>query len=82
MLLHLAGAAAVWSAGGAAEGQAPLADDYVCEAPAYKVHMVSKSPLVLYITDFVTAQERAHLREATYGSHLSLCLVDSGPSRG
>ncbi len=48
------------------QAQAPLTDDFVCEHPPYKVHIVSKSPLVIYIADFVTPTERAHLRQATY----------------
>ncbi|KAG7284657.1 hypothetical protein NEMBOFW57_009265 [Staphylotrichum longicolle] len=42
--------------------QAPLtSNDYVCEHPPYKVHLVSHSPLIIYIQDFVTPSERAHL---------------------
>ncbi|KAK0625073.1 hypothetical protein B0T17DRAFT_531841, partial [Bombardia bombarda] len=33
--------------------------------PPYKVLMVSKSPLVIYITDFITPSERAHLQNIT-----------------
>jgi len=47
-------------------GQAPLKDDFVCQHPPYRVHMVSKSPLVIYITDFLTPDERVHLQAATY----------------
>lgn len=46
--------------------QAPLAgDDDVCEDPPYRVHMVSQSPLVMYITDFLTERERSHLLAIT-----------------
>ncbi|KAK1833960.1 hypothetical protein QBC39DRAFT_301809 [Podospora conica] len=47
--------------------QTPLTnlDDYVCTHPPYKVTMVSKSPLVIYITDFLTPSERAHLLHVT-----------------
>lgn len=47
------------------ESQAPLAGDYVCEDPPYRVHMVSQSPLVMYITDFLTERERSHLLAIT-----------------
>ncbi|KAK0737863.1 hypothetical protein B0T18DRAFT_420751 [Schizothecium vesticola] len=47
--------------------QAPLTnlDDYTCTHPPYKVTLVSKSPLVIYITDFLTPAERAHLLHIT-----------------
>ncbi|KAK3988804.1 hypothetical protein QBC44DRAFT_328599 [Cladorrhinum sp. PSN332] len=34
---------------------------YECQHPPYKVLMVSKSPLVIYIKDFITPPERDHL---------------------
>lgn len=44
------------------QDQKPMSE-YVCTHPSYKVHMVSKSPLVVYIADFITAAERSHLLE-------------------
>ena len=42
--------------------QKPLAsDDYECVHPPYKVHIFSRSPLVIYISDFLTPSERAHM---------------------
>lgn len=69
-MLSLVGGATVALLCGLANGaqddaQVPLTSDYVCEHPPYKVHMVSSSPLVVYITDFLTDHERAYLREAT-----------------
>jgi prolyl 4-hydroxylase len=57
---------------GVTDGQAqvPVEGGFVCEHPPYKIHMVSKSPLVIYVTDFLTDSERAHLREATSVSPL------------
>ncbi len=74
-LLRLLGAIAVLSspAQSASNGQAqaPLTSgDFVCEHPSYGVHVVSKSPLIIYLTDFITPSERAHLREATYANLL------------
>ncbi|KAI8272397.1 hypothetical protein K4K60_012859 [Colletotrichum sp. SAR11_57] len=37
--------------------------NYQCTHPPYKMHIVSKSPLVIYIPDFVTPAERKHLLE-------------------
>lgn len=47
--------------------QTPLSTtgDYVCQHPPYKVTMVSKSPLVIYIKDFISPEERAHLQLIT-----------------
>ena len=51
----------------AGQPQIPLAgDDYVCQHPPYKVQLISKSPLVIYVNDFITPEERKHLKEATY----------------
>jgi prolyl 4-hydroxylase len=48
--------------------QKPLLDDdtYTCTHPPYKIHIFSTSPLVIYISNFVTAFERAHLLSITY----------------
>lgn len=37
----------------------------VCEDPQYRIHLLSKAPLVIYISDFVTADEREHVQELT-----------------
>ncbi|SPQ24193.1 143341b5-df93-45c2-9236-803b6fdd5118 [Thermothielavioides terrestris] len=47
---------------GLGEQQAPLvSSDYRCEHPPYTAHLVSHSPLVIYIKNFITPAERAHL---------------------
>jgi hypothetical protein len=52
--------------------QAPLQDEsYTCTHPPYKVHVFSKSPLVIYITNFITPEERAHLLGITYVFQIS-----------
>lgn len=54
--------AGLLAAGLAQDEQKPLAGDtYECVHPPYKVHIFSRSPLVIYITDFLTADERAHM---------------------
>ncbi|KAK4216513.1 hypothetical protein QBC37DRAFT_471391 [Rhypophila decipiens] len=40
-------------------------DEYVCQHPPYKIQLVSSSPLVIYIKDFLTKAERDHLREVS-----------------
>lgn len=55
-----------------AQAQAPLAgtdssssssSSYECTHPSYTIHLLSKSPLVIYIADFITPSERKHLLE-------------------
>ncbi|UNI19872.1 Procollagen-proline 4-dioxygenase [Purpureocillium takamizusanense] len=41
--------------------------DYSCVHPPYKVHLVSRSPLVMYLEGFLTAEERGHLQELANG---------------
>jgi prolyl 4-hydroxylase len=36
-------------------------DNYVCEHPPYKPRLVSKSPLVIYLENFITPWERTYL---------------------
>ncbi|CAN8103926.1 unnamed protein product [Discula destructiva] len=50
--------------------QKPLTSDFVCQHPPYTVSIVSKSPLVLYLHDFITAEERSHLQDVTKDSFL------------
>jgi len=52
--------------------QNPLTGGLACQHPPYTVSIVSKTPLVLYLHDFITAEERAHLHTITY---VSLCNV-------
>lgn len=42
--------------------QKPLtSDDYTCVHPPYKAQILSRSPLVIYLTDFITPEEREHM---------------------
>ncbi|OLN93293.1 Prolyl 4-hydroxylase 1 [Colletotrichum chlorophyti] len=58
-----------------------LVTDYVCTHPPYKVHMVSKSPLVIYLSDFVTPTERAHLLDLASGTFTHSEVVDASGGR-
>ncbi|KAK2039486.1 oxidoreductase [Colletotrichum somersetense] len=62
--------AAVFAFGAATYGSSSddELDGYVCEHSNYKVHLFSHSPLVIYISDFVTPFERRHLQKATNGT--------------
>lgn len=67
-LVKLLGVAAVLTSGAKA-AQKPISSDYVCQHPPYTVSIVSKSPMVLYLHDFITAEERIHLQDVTYDSY-------------
>ncbi|TPX13361.1 uncharacterized protein E0L32_006334 [Thyridium curvatum] len=66
-LRHLLPLSALVLAAADPNKQIPLGgkDVSLCEHPDYKVHIVSRSPLVMYIENFITGEERAHLREIT-----------------
>ena len=40
--------------------------EYQCKHPDYHIHMLSRSPLVIYIENFITTKERDHLLSVTY----------------
>jgi prolyl 4-hydroxylase len=44
--------------------QVPLTDNS-CTHPPYTIHLFSKTPLVIYISNFLTADERSHLQKIT-----------------
>ncbi|KAJ9149890.1 2OG-Fe(II) oxygenase superfamily protein [Pleurostoma richardsiae] len=58
--------------------QALLNGNWTCTHPPYKVHLVSKSPLVIYIEDFITPKERAHLQEITKDTFSHSAVASSG----
>lgn len=67
LLLALA-AATVQASNSHEEGdsQKPMSStDYVCQHPHSQTHIVSTSPLVIYIENFLTAEEREHFLEIT-----------------
>ncbi|KXX77873.1 putative prolyl 4-hydroxylase 4 [Madurella mycetomatis] len=61
----------------AAGSQQSKSNDFVCVHPVYKVHLISSSPLVIYIRDFLTDQEREHLRDVSEG-HFKHSVVGGG----
>ncbi|OTB14729.1 hypothetical protein K445DRAFT_318628 [Daldinia sp. EC12] len=64
--------------------QKPMAasSDYTCEHPAYQSHIVSKSPLVIYLANFITPEERAHLQEITKDTFSHSAVADSSGAQG
>lgn len=45
--------------------QKPMGGDYACQHPQYQTHIVSTSPLVIYIENFLSEEEQSHLLEIT-----------------
>ncbi|KAK2001331.1 2OG-Fe(II) oxygenase superfamily protein [Colletotrichum falcatum] len=62
--------------GANAQDQNPIAD-YACTHPPYKVHVVSKSPLVIYLADFLTPMERGHLLGMASGTFTHSGVIDA-----
>lgn len=44
-----------------AEQETLTSDNYTCVHPPYKAQILTRSPLVIYLTDFITPEERAHV---------------------
>ncbi|OTA96272.1 hypothetical protein M434DRAFT_392939 [Hypoxylon sp. CO27-5] len=83
LLALAAGSANAHSHDGAA--QKPLTSsesDYTCKHPAYQSHIVSKSPLVIYLENFITPEEQAHLREITRDTFTHSAVADSSGAQG
>ena len=70
---------------GSERAQMPLAapaGDFVCRHPPYRVHMVSTSPLVMHISDFLTVEEREHLIRIRYLQlHSDLDVVNANDTQ-
>ncbi|KAK5662412.1 hypothetical protein OQA88_8323 [Cercophora sp. LCS_1] len=43
-------------------------ENYECTHPPYKIHIISRSPLLLYLPSFLTPSERSHLLSITSSS--------------
>ncbi|KAI5860394.1 hypothetical protein GGS23DRAFT_235254 [Durotheca rogersii] len=84
-LLALAATTARASGGHGDDGDAQkpvTSDDYVCEHPAYQSHIVNKSPLVIYLENFLTEKERAHLQEITANTFTHSAVADAEGVQG
>ncbi|KAL1902999.1 hypothetical protein Sste5346_000911 [Sporothrix stenoceras] len=67
-----------------AKEQAVLSSDspYICQHPPYEVHLVSSSPLVVYLSGFITPEECAHLTAATRDTFAQSAVADKGKADG
>jgi len=48
--------------------ESPVEPPYICQHPPYTPQVISTSPLVVYLHNFTSPQERAHLRRKTNGT--------------
>ncbi|KAI0025078.1 hypothetical protein F4780DRAFT_722123 [Xylariomycetidae sp. FL0641] len=62
--------------------QEPMFADVACHHPAYQAHIVSQSPLVIYLAGFLTAEERAHLQAITQDSFADSAVADDTGASG
>ena len=51
-----------------AAGTSKVIDDFHCLHPSYHVHKLSSSPLVIYLQNFMTSEEREHLKAISESS--------------
>ncbi|OAA62854.1 Prolyl 4-hydroxylase, alpha subunit [Niveomyces insectorum RCEF 264] len=63
---------------GAAAADDGLAKNFVCQHPPYQPLLVSASPLVIYIKNFLTPQERLHLYTASQGKFSQSAVAAAG----
>ncbi|KAI1389170.1 uncharacterized protein F4822DRAFT_271616 [Hypoxylon trugodes] len=83
LLALAAGSASAHSHHHSDGAQKPItSNDYTCQHPAYKSHIVSKSPLVIYLANFITPEERAHLKEATKDTFSHSAVADESGVQG
>ncbi|CAK7198247.1 hypothetical protein SEUCBS139899_000906 [Sporothrix eucalyptigena] len=54
----------------------------VCQHPPYEVHIVSSSPLVVYLENFVTPDECAHLKRVTEHTFAHSAVAEKGTADG
>ncbi|KAL0940114.1 prolyl 4-hydroxylase alpha [Colletotrichum truncatum] len=52
--------------------------DYTCDHSGYQINLFSHSPLVIYITNFLTSFEQEHLKKITNGTFARSQVASSG----
>ncbi|KAK3372678.1 hypothetical protein B0H63DRAFT_564056 [Podospora didyma] len=68
MILFSLPITAAFLGGGGGGAVDTVVGGYACIHPTYRVHKVSSSPLVIYLQNFITADERAHLKKVSESS--------------
>ncbi|KAI0856892.1 2OG-Fe(II) oxygenase superfamily protein [Xylaria cubensis] len=53
-----------------------------CEHPAYKSHVISKSPLMIYLDGFLTSDEQVHLQSITKDTFSRSAVADNTGIQG
>ncbi|KAJ3578255.1 hypothetical protein NPX13_g2309 [Xylaria arbuscula] len=79
-MLQLLWCAALAAAFASAQDQFNLGTS--CQHPAYRSHIVSTSPLVIYLEDFLTAEEQKHLQVITKDTFLRSGVSDQAGLQG
>ncbi|ORY56841.1 uncharacterized protein BCR38DRAFT_461448 [Pseudomassariella vexata] len=64
------------------DAQKVLSSGDDCRHPAYKTHILSKSPLVIYLANFLTPEERDHLTEITKDTFTHSAVADGSGAQG
>ncbi|KAI0007509.1 hypothetical protein F4779DRAFT_629083 [Xylariaceae sp. FL0662B] len=64
------------------DAQRPIISSDSCKHPAYQSHILGKSPLVIYLSNFLTDEERAHLQEITKDTFSHSAVADSSGDQG
>ncbi|KAK7752656.1 hypothetical protein SLS62_005425 [Diatrype stigma] len=84
VLLLLAAASAHGSSSqeDGSSSQKPMGVDYVCQHPQYQTRIVSTSPFVIYIENFLTAEEREHLLDTTKDTFAHSAVADEAGAQG
>ncbi|KAK3896861.1 prolyl 4-hydroxylase subunit alpha-3 [Staphylotrichum tortipilum] len=54
------------------------ADNYTCDPHAYQVHVYSRAPLVLYVENFLSVEERKHLLEISEPLYTPSTITHNG----
>ncbi|KAK8077057.1 2OG-Fe(II) oxygenase superfamily protein [Apiospora saccharicola] len=78
LLFAIATATCLAQSSGDSDAQKPLVSTDECRHPAYQAHILSKSPLVIYLEGFLTPEERAHLTEVTKDTFTHSAVADGG----
>ncbi|KAK8038494.1 hypothetical protein PG993_006905 [Apiospora rasikravindrae] len=78
LLFAIATATCFAQSSGSGDAQQPLVSGDECSHPAYQTHILSKSPLVIYLEGFLTPEERAHLTEVTKDTFTHSAVADGG----
>ncbi|CAJ2512115.1 Uu.00g077400.m01.CDS01 [Anthostomella pinea] len=64
------------------DAQKPMVLDPSCRHPPFQSHILSRSPLVIYLSGFLTADEQAHLQDITKDTFTHSAVADAAGEQG